>query len=515
MWLQRHPPRIARAVRERSTPRPPLESTYAAMSRAADVPTRRARVPPPRGTDVATLRRGTDDNNPPDDEEPGMYPAASRGDQGVVHTFVRLCVVGAIILVVLGIAPSAGLAQGLRVGFRYTSAQGVQLNSVVESGGLVIAGGAIRRPRDSRVDAYDAYAVALSATGRKQWSARLKGSRVDTVTDVTATPDGGAWLLGFTTSPDFPATITLGASATARAGQRKMFLSRVSSRGTLVRTTLLPDVGQVETASTFLEHDSTGAAIVVLYVYDPGPGRELSAPIGLQPDPQGGYDTYVLKIAADGSPAWQTYLGGTRQDLPNQVTVDHDDNVVIAGDTLSPNYPLVGSPQATNHGRADAYLSVLDAQGTQLVGSAVLGGAGFDFFYGLATEPNGRLLLSGHSNNATVPLPDGRTFRGRDFVAEFDATAHQLLSIRKIPYGGTLVKDPRGQVYDVRIGRTLGTLFAPLTLTPIGPGGQVARAQSIKGIETNEATGGHNGIYAAGCPASGCGRTVIVKLVRS
>ncbi|PSK94047.1 gliding motility-associated-like protein [Taibaiella chishuiensis] len=91
-------------------------------------------------------------------------------------------------------------------------------------------------------------------------------------------------------------------------------------------------------------------------------------------------DVSITKFNAAGSlPLFSTYLGGNQNDMPHSLVVDESNSLVVAGKTLSLDFPVVtGSYDTQHNGSYDIFLSKFNATGTALVGSTFLGGSGDD-----------------------------------------------------------------------------------------------------------------------------------------
>ena len=118
----------------------------------------------------------------------------------------------------------------------------------------------------------------------------------------------------------------------------------------------------------------------------------------------GSRDVAVTKLNNTGNIIWSTYYGGSSSDRPHEVIADGANNVYIAGQTGSSNFPLLNEFQTDQAGN-DGFVFALNANGGQLM-SSYLGGDGIDQAFGLA-EVNGSLYITGSTNNASnFPLID-------------------------------------------------------------------------------------------------------------
>lgn len=91
-------------------------------------------------------------------------------------------------------------------------------------------------------------------------------------------------------------------------------------------------------------------------------------------------DIAIMKFNSSGtSRIYATYIGGAQNEHPHSMIVDPSGNLVIAGRTLSTNYPVTSSAyQGSNRGGWDIVVTSLNATGTALIGSTYIGGTGHD-----------------------------------------------------------------------------------------------------------------------------------------
>ncbi len=90
----------------------------------------------------------------------------------------------------------------------------------------------------------------------------------------------------------------------------------------------------------------------------------------------GGFDAFVTKLNSNGTYVYSTFLGGVANEHAGGIAVDSSGAAYVAGGTYSTNFPLVGAIQTTNHGGQDAFAAKLSASGASLVYSTYLGGSG-------------------------------------------------------------------------------------------------------------------------------------------
>ena len=100
-------------------------------------------------------------------------------------------------------------------------------------------------------------------------------------------------------------------------------------------------------------------------------------------------DAFVLKMAADGTPLWSTYLGGESIESGNDITTLPNGDVVVVGYTCSYGWVSGGwdtSDRIANNG----FVVKLASDGTHVWSSYLKGSAS-----GVATDSQGNILLTG------------------------------------------------------------------------------------------------------------------------
>lgn len=116
-------------------------------------------------------------------------------------------------------------------------------------------------------------------------------------------------------------------------------------------------------------------------------------------------DAFVVKLnpAGDGV-VYATWLGGNGGDAADEIAVDAAGNAVVAGSTSSTNFPLKNALQADRRGTGDAFITKLNADGSELIFSTLLGGAGSEGISGLALDAAGNSYLLGATDATDFPL---------------------------------------------------------------------------------------------------------------
>src|SRR5205814_71975 len=106
---------------------------------------------------------------------------------------------------------------------------------------------------------------------------------------------------------------------------------------------------------------------------------------------------FVTKINAAGNTiAYSTLLGGTSVELATGIAIDSSGNAYVTGASNSANFPVTsGVIQSANAGRSDAFVTKVNASGTALVYSTLLGGSGDDSPSGIRVDSSGNAYIVG------------------------------------------------------------------------------------------------------------------------
>jgi len=117
----------------------------------------------------------------------------------------------------------------------------------------------------------------------------------------------------------------------------------------------------------------------------------------------GGRDAFVSRLNAAGSQLiFSTYLGGSGPDSALALTVDASGNIAVVGETASTDFPRQGTGNTGPAGGVDGFLARFSSAGT-LLASTYFGGSGDDRIRGVAIGADGTLHLTG--STASVDLP--------------------------------------------------------------------------------------------------------------
>ncbi|NLA23563.1 MAG: T9SS type B sorting domain-containing protein, partial [Bacteroidales bacterium] len=148
---------------------------------------------------------------------------------------------------------------------------------------------------------------------------------------------------------------------------------------------------------------------------------------GYQTNSGGQQDGVVFKLKADLTQLlWSTYLGGNEDDAIYSLTLTEDNKVFVAGGTVSHNFPTTSGAYKTSFqgGTTDGFISLLSANGGQLLASSYYGSDQYDQAYFVKTDRHGSPFICGQTKatgNTLIHNAAYNTPNSGQFIAKFQA----------------------------------------------------------------------------------------------
>ena len=201
----------------------------------------------------------------------------------------------------------------------------------------------------------DAFVTILEASGSSFVSSTyLGGSGNEATFGLAFEPEGSLYAAGATTSPDFPLEEPL----QGYGGDSDAFVSRLNRSGSLLFSTYLGgsssdfvlDIALGRSGRIALGGTTTSRDFPV---EDPLQSGCIQGPV-----PSSSNEVFAAELNPGGSELlFSTYLCGSALDLASGVAVDPRGNLYLAGETSSPNFPVVNAFQPTRGGGLDAFVA--------------------------------------------------------------------------------------------------------------------------------------------------------------
>jgi hypothetical protein len=144
----------------------------------------------------------------------------------------------------------------------------------------------------------------------------------------------------------------------------------------------------------------------------------------------GAYDR-ARPLVIDPVFGFSTYLGGTTGgEIAWGVAVDSADNVIVAGQTESTNFPGPNPLFTNNAGGIDGFVAKLNPSGSSLIFSTYYGGGGTDIIYGVTVDATGDIFITGDTGSSNFPVTLSPAYAGGPtdaFVARLTSTGNGVV----------------------------------------------------------------------------------------
>lgn len=299
------------------------------------------------------------------------------------------------------------------------------------------------------------------------YSTYLGGSVFESGNGIAVDAAGSAYVVGSTQSLNFP---TVAPAQALFGGETDAFVTKFNPAGSaLVYSTYLG--GGDNDYGFGIAVDTSGNAYVTGQTFS-GNFPVMGA---YQATLRGTADAFVTRLSPAGALSYSTFLGGTTgTDVGKSIAVNAG-NILVAGDTSSTNFPVVGAFQSVLGGSTDAFISKINpavAGASGLLYSTYLGGLQLETLWGISVDSAGAAYVAGMTNSANFPQTNASVLQGiaDAFVAKINPNVSGVGSrIYSFFWGGSgsdsasggIAADAAGNVYVA--GNTDSTNFPTVT----------------------------------------------------
>jgi len=227
----------------------------------------------------------------------------------------------------------------------------------------------------------------------------------------------------------------------------------------------------------------------------------------------GSSDTFAAKLDGSGNLMWNTFLGGSGQDVGHAIALDGSGNVYVAGYSDA----TWGAPVRAYAGDYDAFAAKLDSSGN-LTWNTFLGSSDVqnlnkgDIGHGIAVDGSGNVYVTGYGWD-TWGSPIRAHAGSRDaFAAKLDGsgnlTWNTFLGSDGDDFGEGIAVDRSGNSYAV--GKSCGSWGSPVRAYAGYCDGFVAKLDGSGSLAWNTFLGGSANDSAAAVAMDGSGNEYVV-----
>ncbi len=243
----------------------------------------------------------------------------------------------------------------------------------------------------------DAFALKLNSSGLgAAWSTLIGGDLEDAGSAIAVDTSGQCYITGETGSASFPAE--KGYDISYNGGACDGFALKLAPSGDrLVYSTFLG--GEKDDRPCAAVLTARGTLVMAGHT----DSAQFPTTTGCcQPSLKGHIDCFALELNGTGSGlVFSTFLGGFWDDYAAAVGLDRLGSVLLAGRTLSGNYPVTDTNRSGYKEPETCFISKMDSNGSALQYSAFVGcGRGSDIFVSGANL----VVLAGETPDASFPV---------------------------------------------------------------------------------------------------------------
>ena len=182
------------------------------------------------------------------------------------------------------------------------------------------------------------------------YSTLLGGTDQDFLVDVALDDAGSAYVVGFTSSPDFPTTP--GAFQADRRGPTDAFVAKLERSGSALEFATLLGGGYYDNPGG-IDVDAHGRAVVAGTAHGGYPTTPDAHRTTF--DAQ---DVFLTRLNATGSAlSYSTALGGSVYEMGRDVALDPEGNAYVTGQTFSNDFPATEGAFDTEYNFADSFVT--------------------------------------------------------------------------------------------------------------------------------------------------------------
>jgi hypothetical protein len=168
--------------------------------------------------------------------------------------------------------------------------------------------------------------------------------------------------------------------------------------------------GNGDEATTGIAVDSTGSVYVTgAFPTSPGFPVTPNAFQKTQNTAGGNGEVFITKFTPDGAGiVYSTLLGGSSFDSSSGIALDAAGNAYVVGWTISTDFPVRNAFQSNLRGLSNAFVTKLNATGSDLLYSTFLGGSSnLDVGTDLAVDASGNAYITGNTASTDFPVTPG------------------------------------------------------------------------------------------------------------
>ncbi len=259
--------------------------------------------------------------------------------------------------------------------------------------------------------------LILALPANAQWAIRAGGSNDDGGEGIAVDPFDNCYVTGSFSS----ATISFGTITLSNNGDNDIFIVKYDACGDVVWATSVGGAGN--DFGVDIVADGSGNSFVTgsfgsqTITFGSTPALTNN----------GGLDFFIVKFDPSGNAVWSAAAGGSMLDIGYGIVVDQTGNAYAAGSFSSPTMSIGSTPPLTNNGNFDVFMAKYDVNGSA-VWSFSVGGTENDLGNNIGIDGYNNLYITGMFASSSITFGSTTLVRNglsrNLFVAKYDANAN-------------------------------------------------------------------------------------------
>ncbi len=243
--------------------------------------------------------------------------------------------------------------------------------------------------------------ISFASAQTFEWAAQFGGNDYETGEDIATDAAGNVYLVGiFNGAGDFDPGVDT--ALLSSAGAQDVYVAKLDSMKNLIWAVRAGGAQQDFAYAISVHNDDVYVSGRFRDSVDFDPGPNISMLVAA-----GGTDIFILKLDTSGTFGWVKQVGGSGDDVAEDMTADHDGNILVCGqfqDTADFD-PGAGTYSIISAGSADAYVLKLDSAGN-LIWAKTYGNTPGQFANSIAVNTVNDVFVTGSFYGTTDFDPD-------------------------------------------------------------------------------------------------------------
>jgi hypothetical protein len=256
----------------------------------------------------------------------------------------------------------------------------------------------------------DAYIAKFSPEGNLLWSRVIGGTGLDICYDGAIDTQNNIIIAVYTDSEEFPVT-----GERSFRDYENIFIMKLAKNGTILWSNTYPSEWYYEYAGG-LTTDSQDNVIVTGSIYGnqtyPNAIYNILNPFSK--------NVLIVKLNSNGTTIWTYIVGGYRDEIGRSVEVDNADNIIISGETHSIDFPTIASNSYYNETGYNSIFLLKLYPNAEMKWSSLIGGMDLDQQQELLVD-NENIFIAGETFSPDFPIINASDVEEHEYSKGFIA----------------------------------------------------------------------------------------------